>query len=205
MKLLTLCSLFFFLFSPAAFASDVESVKKITEEKVNAVIDVLKKKEAKKIRDPKVVKIVTPIFDFPRMAKSSLEKTKRKKFTKKQQKAFYILFEELLKKKYLSGFDSYTDEVLKMGVAKAGKKKRISVNTFLVPSDGDKLEILYKFYKHKKRGWQVYDVKVEGVSVISTYRTQFKSMWKKDKSGAENYDAIVAAIKKSIKDFDTVK
>ena len=36
-------------------------------------------------------------------------------------------------------------------------------------------EILYKFYKDKKGEWFIYDIKIEGVSMVQSYRAEFKS------------------------------
>ena len=55
------------------------------------------------------------------------------------------------------------------------KKSRIIVVSALVKA-GDEISMLYKFYKSKKtKQWQVYDFDVEGVSLIQTYRSQFKN------------------------------
>ena len=47
---------------------------------------------------------------------------------------------------------------------------------FISPTNN--IDILYKFYKSKV-GWKIYDVEIEGVSIIQTYRSQFDSIMKK--------------------------
>ena len=73
--------------------------------------------------------------------------------------------------------DLYTDEEVIIGDAKQTKKKRAVLTTYLVSED-DKKEMIYKFRKHKKRGWVVYDVDILGVSFIQTYRSQFSGVLK---------------------------
>ncbi|MDQ6979447.1 MAG: ABC transporter substrate-binding protein, partial [Mariprofundaceae bacterium] len=46
--------------------------------------------------------------------------------------------------------------------------------------DGAKeIPVFYRLYK-SKNGWKVFDIKIEGVSLVGTYRTQFKSALEKD-------------------------
>ena len=42
-------------------------------------------------------------------------------------------------------------------------------------SGPDKISMLYKLYKSPK-GWQVYDLELEGVSLVTTYRSQFNEI-----------------------------
>ena len=86
---------------------------------------------------------------------------------------------ERLKQSYLDKLDLYTDEEVVVDDAKLKKKKRVEVLTYLVSKD-DKMEMKYKLYKSKKKGWLVYDVEVLGVSIVQTYRSQFSGFLKKN-------------------------
>ena len=116
------------------------------------------------------------MFDFQLMARLSLGK-KWKKIKKKQRKEFVKVFVKRIQRSYLEKLDLYTDEEVIIGDAKQTKKKRAVLTTYLVSED-DKKEMIYKFRKHKNRGWLVYDVNILGVSFIQTYRSQFAGVLK---------------------------
>ena len=102
---------------------------------------------------------------------------KWKKIKKKQRKEFVKVFVKRIQQSYLEKLDLYTDEEVIIGDAQQTKKKRAVLTTYLVSKD-DKKEMIYKFHKHKKRGWVVYDVDILGVSFIQTYRSQFSGVLK---------------------------
>ncbi len=166
------------LFAPGVMASEESEVKKLTQEKITIVIDVLRNKGlSKEEKKKRIVAAVDPIFDFKRMAWLSLGKKHRSAMNKAQKKEFSKLFVKRLKESYLEKLELYTDEEVVIEDAKR-VKKRIHVLTRLVSKD-DKKDMLYKFYKSKKKGWKVYDVVILGVSVVQTYRSQFSGLMKK--------------------------
>ena len=152
----------------------------MTKEKVDIVINTLKDKSlSKDEKKEAILKTVDGLFDFPRMAKLSLGKKHWKSLSKSGRKEFSKLFVEKLKQSYLDKLDLYTDEEVFVDEAKQKKKKRVEVLTYLVSKD-DKMEMKYKLYKSKKKGWLVYDVEVLGVSIVQTYRSQFSGFLKKN-------------------------
>lgn len=165
-------------FAPPALAGEESEVKKLTQEKIAIVIDVLRDKSiGKEEKKKRIVAAVDPLFDFRRMARLSLGKKHWSAMNKAQKKEFSRLFVQRLKESYLEKLDLYTDEEVVIEDAKR-VKKRIHVLTRLVSKDGKK-DMLYKFYKSRKKGWQVYDVVILGVSVVQTYRSQFNGLLKK--------------------------
>ena len=165
------------LLSPLAFADEPDSVKKLTEVKVNEVIDTIRDKSLdKKTRNEKIIETISPMFDFSQMAKLSMGKTNWKRMNKQQRQEFNTLFVKRLQESYLEKLDLYTDEEVAVGEAMR-VKKRIHVASHLVSKD-DKMEMIYKFYKKKDQGWKVYDVEIMGVSIVQTYRSQFAGILK---------------------------
>ena len=161
------------------FADEVSEIREMTKEKVDIVINTLKdvnlsKDEKKEL----ILETVDGLFDFDRMAKLSLGKKYWKSLSKDGRKEFSRLFVERLKQSYLDKLDLYTDEEVVVDEAKQKKKNRVEVLTYLVSKD-DKMEMKYKLYKDKKKGWLVYDVEVLGVSIVQTYRSQFSGYLKK--------------------------
>lgn len=159
-------------------ADEKSDVLKLTNEKIAKVIQLLKDKALdKKERNKRIVDLVNPLFDFRRMARLSLGKKHWVKMTRGQKKEFSALFVKRLQESYLEKLDLYTDEEVVIENAKQ-VKRRIHVLTRLV-SKTDKKDMVYKFYKTKRKGWRVYDVVILGVSVVQTYRSQFSGLLRK--------------------------
>lgn len=159
-------------------ADETSDVLNLTRSKIEKVLQLLKNKElTKEERNKKVVEEVNPFFDFRRMARFSLGRRHWVKMNRAQKKEFIKLFVRRLQESYLEKLDLYTDEDVIVEDAKR-VKKRIHVLTRLV-TKGDKKDMVYKFWKSKKRGWKVYDVVILGVSVVQTYRSQFNGLLRK--------------------------
>ena len=166
-----------FGFVPFGQADEAAEITKMTKEKVNNIITYLRDTSLEKeTRNKQIIAEVNTIFDFKLMAKLSLGK-QWKKTKKQQRKEFVKVFVKRIQQSYLEKLDLYTDEEVIIGDAKQTKKKRAVLTTYLVSED-DKKEMIYKFRKHKKRGWLVYDVNILGVSFIQTYRSQFSGVLK---------------------------
>ena len=166
-----------FGFVPFGQADEAAEITKMAEEKVNNIITYLRDTSLEKeTRNKQIIAEVNTMFDFQLMAQLSLGK-QWKKTKKRQRKEFVKVFVKRIQQSYLEKLDLYTDEEVIIGDAKQTKKKRAVLTTYLVSED-DKKEMIYKFRKHKKRGWLVYDVNILGVSFIQTYRSQFAGVLK---------------------------
>ncbi|MDE0908171.1 MAG: ABC transporter substrate-binding protein [SAR324 cluster bacterium] len=166
-----------FGFVPFGQADEAAEITKMAKEKVNNIITYLRDTSLEKeTRNKQIIAEVNTMFDFQLMAQLSLGK-QWKKTKKRQRKEFVKVFVKRIQQSYLEKLDLYTDEEVIIGDAKQTKKKRAVLTTYLVSED-DKKEMIYKFRKHKKRGWLVYDVNILGVSFIQTYRSQFSGVLK---------------------------
>jgi phospholipid transport system substrate-binding protein len=92
-----------------------------------------------------------------------------------QQTEFVELFTEVLQGVYADLLMTYTDQKVIFGDEKMLKKGRAEVESYLVTSDGRKIPIFYRL-TDKTGSWRVYDVIIEGVSLVKNYRTQFKEI-----------------------------
>ncbi len=165
--------IFLFLGSNSIFADEVTEIREMTKEKVDIVINTLKDNSlSKEEKKESILNTIDGLFDFDRMAKLSLGKKHWKSLSVEGRKEFSKLFVEKLEQSYLDKLDLYTDEKVVVDEAKQKKKNRVEVLTYLVSKD-DKMEMKYKLYKDRKKGWLVYDVEVLGVSIVQTYRSQF--------------------------------
>ncbi len=75
-----------------------------------------------------------------------------------------------MKESYLEKISLYTDERIVFHESVQVKRK-VHIATDLISKD-NKISMLYKFYK-SKHGWRIYDLEIEGISLIVTYRSQF--------------------------------
>ncbi len=177
MKFLISAVLFVLLFSPPGLSNELEEVDLLTKEKIGAMIEILQDEcPDKAARNARVIALLTPIFDFPRMAQLSLGQKHWKQLSPEKRQEFSDLFVRRIQNSYLEKLELYTDEeVLFKGIKQV--KNRIHVLTQLV-SDDATIEVLYKLYESKD-GWKIYDVEIFGVSIIQTYRSQLQTALKK--------------------------
>ncbi len=171
------CTLFCVMaFSQNALADDKSEVAALVKTRIDAVVALLQQKDLdKEIRNDRIIETLTPIFDFNIMAKLSLGKKYWPGLSEEKQKEFSDLFIKRLQESYLEKLDLYSDEkVVYNEPTPVGKKMHIL--THLVSPD-DKIDMLYKLYQTGE-GWKVYDVEIQGVSVIQTYRSQFDGVLK---------------------------
>jgi len=139
--------------------------------KLNAVIGVLQSKELEQGDKEKIIdKIISPFFDFDLMSKLVLGRTNWLRLTPAEQKKFTELFTLRLKNSYLEKIILYKDEKVRLGPA-VPQKMGIFIPMDVL-SDGGKVAVLYKLRKADNR-WKIYDVEIQGVSILLTYRSQF--------------------------------
>ena len=172
-----LCSVFIFLLlTQSVGADDKDVVKELLEKRVEAAIAVLQTNDLdQQEKNKQIIDIVTPLFDFPLMAKLSLGRKYWPGLVEEKRQRFIDLFTKRLKESYLDKLTLYTDEkvVFKTPVQ---DKRKIQVPTELI-SKNNTISMLYKFYE--STSWLIYDLEIQGVSIISTYRSQFDQVLSK--------------------------
>jgi len=145
---------------------------------VDAVLDVLNNKELKKpenkeIRRKKLREIVNKRFDFEEMAKRSLALNWSKR-TPEEKKEFVTLFSDLLENTYVKKIERYENEKV------AYLDERITgqhavVRTKIIKAQEAEIPVEYRIFKATDK-WEVYDIIVEGVSLVNNYRSQFSQI-----------------------------
>jgi len=128
-----------------------------------------------------VADIILPHFDFVRMSKLALGKHWRRASVE-QRKAFTVQFRELLVNTYSKAIykyaDQYDDVEIKFKPVRAAEADE-SVNVVSEVSTGEEpVEVAYRLYL-KGDVWKVFDVTIEGVSLISNYRSTFSEFVQK--------------------------
>jgi phospholipid transport system substrate-binding protein len=175
LNMIFLTGLVILLLSAVAYAGEPTELAKRTTEKV---IEILKNKELKKPektseRRAAIRKTVSELFDFEEMAKRSLARYWKDQ-TPEQKTEFVSLYTDLLERTYIRKIESYTNEIFTYGDETVDgdyavvKTKIMRNNTLTIPVE-------YRMMRNNGR-WVVYDVVIEGVSLVNNYRTQFSQI-----------------------------
>jgi phospholipid transport system substrate-binding protein len=143
-----------------------DAVKGIVDEVIRLLAEPALKSQKQKRRQA-VKQTVDRIFDYEEMAKRSLPNWNRLSAAQRQE--FVGLFSELLETSYAEKFERYSGEkVTFQGESQDGD--HAEVRTMLVRRN-DRMPINYRLLN--KSRWVVYDVVIEGISLVNNYRSQF--------------------------------
>ena len=156
--------------------------KETVETGVNKVIATLSdpafKAKSKEQQIAAVSEEIESVFDFQELSRRTLGKQWRK-MSAEQQTEFVKLFTELLQGVYADRLLAYSDQKVLFDKEIMLKKGRAEVQSYLQTSDGTKVPLFYRL-TDKSGSWKVYDVIIEGVSMVKNYRTQFRDIIAKD-------------------------
>lgn len=145
-----------------------EAVRGTVDEVIRILSDPGLKSPAQKQRRRQMVKqTVDRRFDYEEMAKRTLPNWNRLSGAQRQE--FVRLFAELLEAAYAEKFERFSGETVSfLGESRDGDQAE--VRTVLVRRN-DRMPINYRLLD--KSQWLVYDVVIEGVSMVNNYRSQF--------------------------------
>ena len=163
------------VFGPAsAWASVTDEVKKTVDQVVSIVSDSnLKKPQNESKRRAALKNAISRIFDYGEMAKRSLG-VHWKGRSRSEQKEFVSLFATLLENSYASKIESYENEKI-LYEKETVDGDYAEVKSRVVTAKRDEYSLDYRLLKEGSR-WMVYDVVIEGVSLVSNYRSQFNKI-----------------------------
>jgi phospholipid transport system substrate-binding protein len=168
----TITVMFFVVLSFAAQAGDrADEVVTLLKTRTDAILEILGHTnipEAEKRQ--RIMDVVNPVINFPLMAKLSLGKENWARLSPEERDRFVNLFVERLKNSYLDKTSLYSDLTMTYEAA-TEEGDKVFVPT-LLKTKSDVIKVIYRFYSAEGR-WQVYDVEIEGVSFIKSYRSQF--------------------------------
>jgi phospholipid transport system substrate-binding protein len=164
--LVALCGIFL---AVNAFATPTEDVKKTVDEVVRIVADKEMKKNDQKRRQA-LKKTISVIFDYSEMAKRSLGKHWNQR-TPAEKKQFTDLFATLLENSYAGKIESYNNEKI-VYLKETVDGDYAEVKSKVVTPKRDEFSLDYRLLSENGK-WMVYDVIIEGVSLVSNYRSQF--------------------------------
>jgi phospholipid transport system substrate-binding protein len=179
------CCLFIVCLQPARAGEPLDKVRQTVDDVLDVLADEsLKAPEKHQERRDLIRKTILKRFGFEEMARRSLGRHWRN-LSPQQQQEFVDLFSDLLERSYINKIESY-----------GGSKEQIRYTKETIDQDGYavvdseilsardlNVDIEYRLLK-RNSNWEVYDVVIEGVSLVSNYRTQFNKIILEDSFAA---------------------
>jgi phospholipid transport system substrate-binding protein len=160
--------------APAAAGVPTDQLKGAVERVLKTLDDPALKGESRlSERRAAVRKIANEIFDFSEIAKRSMARHWQP-LSEAQRTEFVGLFADLLERSYISKIETYGGEKIQYTGERADGEFA-TVSTRIVTKNGTEVPVDYRLIKRADR-WLVYDVSIEGVSLVSNYRTQFNKI-----------------------------
>ena len=164
----------------AAAQEAPDALVKRTTDEVLAIIKADKDLQSGNIS--KVVQLaeqkVLPHFDFERMTRLAVGRNWNQA-TPEQKQALTKEFRTMLVRTYSSSLSQYRNQTIEVKPAKVGAgDKEATVRTAVIQQGGPPIPIDYAMEKMDS-GWKVYDVIIDGASLVTTYRGTFNDQVQK--------------------------
>lgn len=147
----------------------------------NNMIDQLKVNSANLKNKPQLVynlayQYVVPYADLGEMSKRVIPPAVWNSATNAQHQAFEKEFTRLLIRTYASALTSYQDQSVEFYPVRGGVQgNNVEVNSKIVSPDASPISVTYRLVR-KAGGWKLYDMSVEGVSLVDSFRSQFSDI-----------------------------
>ncbi len=151
-----------------------EQIKTTTQRILEIVKDpILKTPDKAEERRRLIWEEIDKRFDWNEMARRTLSIHWRKR-TPEERAEFTRLYAKLLERTYLNRIEAYSGEkVLYLGERVEGNYGLVKVE--IITTRNTEIQVLYRV-KKKGEKWLVYDVSIEGVSLVNNYRKQFNAI-----------------------------
>ena len=140
---------------------------------------------------------VLPLFDFTRMTRIAVARNWRLA-TPEQRLTLTAEFKTLLVRTYSSALSSYRDQVIEFrSLRSAPAATEVTVRSMVKQSGTAPIAMDYDMEK-TPAGWKVFDIKVEGISLVTTYRDTFAEIVRDG-----GVDGLIKALEDKNKQRDT--
>jgi phospholipid transport system substrate-binding protein len=151
-----------------------ESPSEIIQAHVQRVLEVLRNPaRSKAAKEKEIWAIIDEIFDYRELSKRALANY-WKAFTPEQQEEFTHLFKRVLGNYYIDRIMAYKDEKAVFGREIKLSEDQVEIRSEVIGQTGS-TPISYRMILVKEQ-WKVYDVVIEGVSLVMNYRSQFREI-----------------------------
>ena len=160
--------------APGLAGEPTEKIRQTTDKILSIVSNSALKDPSKAKERRKLIRsAVDERFDWDEMARRSLA-THWAKRTAEERKEFVRLFADLLERTYMKKVEDYSGEKVLYGEeTKDGDHARVKIR--IVTKKNKDIPVEYRL-KKEGNDWLIYDVSIEGVSLVNNYRTQFNSI-----------------------------
>jgi len=166
------------LFSAATNAGPAEEAEQLVRENSSRVLTILKQNKGNISDNPKVLytlvdEIIVPNVDFDSMSKLILKKYWRKA-SPEQRERFIKEFKGMLVRTYTRSLNEYAGNTEIIFLKSVSKKegKYVTVYSEIVQSGKPNIPVNYSLIR-KENGYKIYDVVIEGLSLVKNYHTSF--------------------------------
>jgi len=172
------CSLILIsLVSTSLLAEDFTNPTARVKDSVEKVISILKDESLEReLRWKSIGSVINQSFDFRSMSQSILA-TNWRTATPAEREKFVEFFSQYLEETYRTKIEAYTNQKVEY-VGETINGKRAVVETLIV-TDNAEIPVNYKL-KNNDGIWFVYDVVIEGISLVNNYRSTFAAIVKND-------------------------
>jgi phospholipid transport system substrate-binding protein len=117
---------------------------------------------------------ILPNFNFDRVSQLVLGRSWTKA-SKEQQDAFQKEFRSLMLRTYATALSKYRNQVIEYKPLRSQPTdKEVTVKTLILQPGGQPVAVDYTLEKTDS-SWKVFDIVIEGVSLVTNYRSQFSS------------------------------
>lgn len=193
-----ICVVFIFSLQTYSISLANDSPTVALQSSIDSILNILRDKslsapEKKEERRAMIRTILNDRFDFAEMARRSLAKHWKGR-TPEEQKEFVSIFSDLLERSYIGKIEKYTNEKITYDREKIKGKGKYGLVATSIVTDKVDIPINYKLI-NKNNIWVVYDVTIEGVSFVSTYRSQYNEVITRD-----SYAKLIEQMKDKLKE-----
>lgn len=165
------------LYASQAVADDIIPPHEMLKQTSDEVIAVLKNKKEELKDDPQLVydlvhEYILPHLDEVTIAKLALGKNWRKA-SREQKIEFINEFRDLLIRTYGKSLSEFSDQTINyFPVRRAEGEDKVVVKSEVLQSGGPSIPVSYRM-RIKNNEWKVYDLSIDGVSLVTSYRGTF--------------------------------
>jgi phospholipid transport system substrate-binding protein len=144
-------------------------------------------------RRQKLWEEISAAFDFEEISKRAMGHTYWIKRSPEEKKEFVALFSYIVQDSYIGKIDAYSDEeIVYLGEKQKGRYAK--VKTKIITNTGTEITVDYRLLDEQGE-WRIYDVIVEGVSLVNNYRSQFNNILVKS-----SYEKLVKKMKQKMEE-----
>ena len=132
-------------------------------------------------KEAEIERIAAPYIDFELMGKLALGRSHWGRFGDEQRRRYLDLFTKRIKRSYRKKISQYEGDRIELDftpadVPQAGHQRPDTAEVpVAITSEGRRAIVLHKFRKNGDQ-WKLYDVEIEGVSILLTFRSQFQDI-----------------------------